>query len=120
MPAAERRRQFLEVVKLELEGLGIHDINTIQATMLFNSRRRIDDKFVRRERCGGPHRTEINNNRVALHGEFAPDRRVVRWREGHDYPSPCIRRIFGATPHLIEPAYLVLGAGAHRVRRQRG
>jgi DNA-binding MarR family transcriptional regulator len=29
-------RQFLEVVKLELEGLGIHDINNIQAMMLFN------------------------------------------------------------------------------------
>jgi DNA-binding MarR family transcriptional regulator len=29
-------RQFLEVVKLELEGFGIHDINNIQAMMLFN------------------------------------------------------------------------------------
>ena len=29
-------RQFLEVVKLELEGFGIHDINNVQATMLFN------------------------------------------------------------------------------------
>jgi DNA-binding MarR family transcriptional regulator len=29
-------RQFLEVVKLELEGLGIHDINNVQAMMLFN------------------------------------------------------------------------------------
>src|SRR5438477_12182795 len=29
-------RQFLEVVKLELEGLRIHDINNIQAMMLFN------------------------------------------------------------------------------------
>jgi DNA-binding MarR family transcriptional regulator len=29
-------RHFLEVVKLELEGLGIHDINNIQALMLFN------------------------------------------------------------------------------------
>ena len=29
-------RQFLEVVKLELEGLGIHDINSVQAVMLFN------------------------------------------------------------------------------------
>ena len=29
-------RQFLEVVKLELEGVGIHDINNIQAMMLFN------------------------------------------------------------------------------------
>ena len=29
-------RQFLEVVKLELEGLGIHDINDVQAIMLFN------------------------------------------------------------------------------------
>src|SRR5437016_6586679 len=29
-------RQFLEVVKLELEGFGIHDINNVQALMLFN------------------------------------------------------------------------------------
>jgi DNA-binding MarR family transcriptional regulator len=29
-------RQFLEVVKLELDGLRIHDINNIQAMMLFN------------------------------------------------------------------------------------
>jgi DNA-binding MarR family transcriptional regulator len=29
-------RQFLEVVKLELEGIGIHDINNVQAMMLFN------------------------------------------------------------------------------------
>jgi len=29
-------RQFLEVVKLELEGLSIHDINNVQAMMLFN------------------------------------------------------------------------------------
>ena len=29
-------RHFLEVVKLELEGLGIHDINNIQGLMLFN------------------------------------------------------------------------------------
>jgi DNA-binding MarR family transcriptional regulator len=29
-------RHFLEVVKLELEGLSIHDINNIQALMLFN------------------------------------------------------------------------------------
>ena len=29
-------RQFLEVVKLELEGLGIRDINNVQAVMLFN------------------------------------------------------------------------------------
>ena len=29
-------RQFLEVVKLELEGVGIHDINNVQGLMLFN------------------------------------------------------------------------------------
>jgi DNA-binding MarR family transcriptional regulator len=29
-------RQFLEVVKLELDGLGIHDINNVQGLMLFN------------------------------------------------------------------------------------
>src|SRR6202162_473431 len=29
-------RQFLEVVKLELEGLGIRDINNVQALMLVN------------------------------------------------------------------------------------
>jgi hypothetical protein len=29
-------RQFLEVVKLELDGLGIRDINNVQAVMLFN------------------------------------------------------------------------------------
>src|SRR5215472_18042205 len=29
-------RQFLEVVKLELEGLEVHDINNVQAMMLFN------------------------------------------------------------------------------------
>ena len=29
-------RQFLEVVKLELDGIGIHDINNVQAMMLFN------------------------------------------------------------------------------------
>jgi DNA-binding MarR family transcriptional regulator len=29
-------RHFLEVVKLELEGLGIHDINNVQGMMLFN------------------------------------------------------------------------------------
>src|SRR5437588_7522084 len=29
-------RQFLEVVKLELVGFGIHDINNVQAMILFN------------------------------------------------------------------------------------
>src|SRR5438045_5371806 len=29
-------RQFLEIVKLELDGLGMHDINNVQAMMLFN------------------------------------------------------------------------------------
>ena len=29
-------RHFLEVVKLELDGLGIHDINNVQCLMLFN------------------------------------------------------------------------------------
>src|SRR5215475_8666654 len=29
-------RQFLEVVKLELDELGIHDINNVQGLMLFN------------------------------------------------------------------------------------
>src|SRR2546429_5151599 len=29
-------RQFLEIIKLELDGLGIHDINNVQAMMLFN------------------------------------------------------------------------------------
>jgi DNA-binding MarR family transcriptional regulator len=30
-------RHFLEVVKLELEGLGIHDINNVQGMMLYNN-----------------------------------------------------------------------------------
>src|SRR5213080_4818443 len=29
-------RNFLELVKLELEGLGIHDINNVQGMMLYN------------------------------------------------------------------------------------
>jgi DNA-binding MarR family transcriptional regulator len=29
-------RQFLELVKLELDGLGIHDINNVQGTILFS------------------------------------------------------------------------------------
>jgi len=29
-------RHFLEVIKLELDGLGIHDINNVQGMMLFN------------------------------------------------------------------------------------
>src|SRR5271163_1146568 len=29
-------RHFLEVVKLELDGLGIHDINNVQGLILFN------------------------------------------------------------------------------------
>src|SRR3954469_20774349 len=29
-------RRFLEIVKLELDGLGIHDINNVQGLMLFN------------------------------------------------------------------------------------
>jgi hypothetical protein len=29
-------RQFMEVVKLELEGSGVHDINDVQAMKLFN------------------------------------------------------------------------------------
>jgi len=29
-------RQFLEVVKLELDGLGVHDINNVQGMILFN------------------------------------------------------------------------------------
>jgi len=34
---AERlHRQFLEVIRLELDGLGIHDINSVQGLMLFN------------------------------------------------------------------------------------
>jgi DNA-binding MarR family transcriptional regulator len=33
---ARLHRQFLEIVKLELDGLSIHDINNVQAMMLFN------------------------------------------------------------------------------------
>src|SRR5712691_3200259 len=33
---ARLHRHFLEVVKLELDGLGIHDINNVQGVMLFN------------------------------------------------------------------------------------
>ena len=33
---ARLHRHFLEVVKLELDGLGIHDINNVQGMMLFN------------------------------------------------------------------------------------
>ena len=29
-------RHFLEIVKLELDGLSIHDLNNVQALMLFN------------------------------------------------------------------------------------
>jgi hypothetical protein len=29
-------RQFLEVIKLELDGMGVRDINNVQAMMLFN------------------------------------------------------------------------------------
>src|SRR5438309_7335177 len=29
-------RRFLEIVKLELDGLGIHDINNVQGMMLYN------------------------------------------------------------------------------------
>ena len=29
-------RQFMEVMKLELEGSGVRDINNVQAMMLFN------------------------------------------------------------------------------------
>jgi DNA-binding MarR family transcriptional regulator len=37
MALVERlHRQFLELVKLELDGLGIHDINNVQALLLFN------------------------------------------------------------------------------------
>jgi hypothetical protein len=32
-------RYFLEVVKLELDGLQIHDINNVQGLMLFNGRK---------------------------------------------------------------------------------
>ena len=36
-PLIERlHHRLLEIVKLELEGLGIHDINSVQAVMLFN------------------------------------------------------------------------------------
>src|SRR5438874_3521855 len=33
---ARLHRQFLEIVKLELDGLSIHDINNVQGMMLFN------------------------------------------------------------------------------------
>jgi hypothetical protein len=37
MSLVERlHRQFLDLVKLELDGLGIHDINNVQGLMLFN------------------------------------------------------------------------------------
>jgi|SRR5258707_10413109 DNA-binding MarR family transcriptional regulator len=34
--AEQLHRRFLEIVKLELDGLGIHDINNVQGMMLFN------------------------------------------------------------------------------------
>ena len=34
---ARLHRQVLEIIKLELDGLGIHDINNVQAMMLFNT-----------------------------------------------------------------------------------
>jgi hypothetical protein len=85
-------RQFLEVVKLELEGLRIHDINNLQAMMLFNPRLR---------------QSQDRNAGIGAQQAFSKRQPEV------------LNRVVGGRPD-VEPIRLALAAPAGFSRRSRG
>src|SRR6202030_2908976 len=79
-------RHFLEVVKLELEGLGIHDINNVQAMMLFNIgdiEMTVGELTLRGCYLGSNVSYNVKKmveNKYLLHERSAQDRRSIRVR----------------------------------------
>src|SRR5216684_149401 len=53
-------RHFLEIVKLELDGLGIHDINNVQGLILYNIgdvKKTVENEYLVQERSEHDRRT---------------------------------------------------------------
>src|ERR1051325_9410376 len=79
-------RHFLEVIKLELDGLRIHDINNVQALMLFNigdADISIGELTLRVYYLGSNvsyNVQKMTDNGYLLCERSAPDRRSIRVR----------------------------------------
>jgi len=79
-------RQFMEVVKLELEGSGVHDINNVQAMMLFNIgdvEMTVGELTLRGCYLGSNVSYNVKKmveNKYLLHERSAHDRRSIRVR----------------------------------------
>ena len=106
-------RQFMEVVKLELEGSGVHDINNVQAMMLFNIgdaemtvgeltlrgcylgsnvsynvKKMVENKYLVHERCARPPLDSRSVDRKRDEIARQPDR---------DASAPCRVAVAGCT-----------------------
>src|SRR5713101_8209618 len=79
-------RHFLEVVKLELDGLGIYDINNVQGLMLFNigdAEMTVGELTMRGCYLGSNVSHNLGKmvqNRYLVHERSVNDRRVVHVR----------------------------------------
>jgi len=78
-------RQFLEVVKLELDGFGIHDINNVQAMMLFNIGDAEDDGRRTHTTPGATSGSNVSYNvkKMVENGYLAHERSVHDRRSIH-------------------------------------
>src|ERR1044072_2036017 len=79
-------RQFLEVVKLELDSQGVHDINNVQAMILFNIgdlEMTVGELTLRG--CYLGSNVSYNVKKMGENGH------LVQERSGHDRPSIHVR-----------------------------
>src|SRR5258708_37733268 len=79
-------RQFLEVVSLELDSVGIYDINNVQALMLFNigdAEMTIGELTTRGAYLGS--NVSYNVKKMVENGSLLPERSL------HDRPSHPVR-----------------------------
>src|SRR5437764_8051458 len=77
-------RRFLEIVKLELDGLGIHDINNVQGMMLFNigdARMTIGELTLRG--CYLGSNVSYNVKKLVENGYLAQERSTYDRRSAH-------------------------------------
>ena len=107
-------RQFLEVVKLELEGFGIHDINNVQAMMLFNigdAEMTVGELTLRGCYLGSNVSYNVKKmveNEYLAHERSVHDRRVEPHRQG--------RRADEIAEHHRQLPPLRLGCGVRKGR----
>src|SRR4030081_1801548 len=91
-----RHRRFLEVVKLELDGLGIHDINNVQGMMLFNigdAEMTIGELTLRGCYLGSSvsyNVKKMGENGYIVHERSVHDRRSIRVRATEKGHAVCL------------------------------